>query len=118
MQLFKSGSDQERGLPRWLGGKESACHAGDTGSIPGLGRSPREGHGNLTLSILVWRIPWTEEPGGLQSMGLQRVEHDLATKRQQQQPGASVWAAWSRHCSRKQETWVLLSFPLLVNCMR
>ena len=27
-------------------------------------------------SILVWRIPWTEEPGGLQSMGSQRVEHD------------------------------------------
>ena len=31
-------------------------------------------------SILVWRIPWTEEPGRLQSMGLQRVGHDLATK--------------------------------------
>ena len=29
-------------------------------------------------SILVWRIPWTEEPGGLQSMGLQRVRHDVA----------------------------------------
>ena len=27
-------------------------------------------------SILVWEIPWTEEPGGLQSMGLQRVRHD------------------------------------------
>ena len=31
-------------------------------------------------SILAWKIPWTEEPGGLQSMGLQRVRHDLATK--------------------------------------
>ena len=31
-------------------------------------------------SILAWEIPWTEEPGGLQSMGLQRVGHDLATK--------------------------------------
>ena len=30
--------------------------------------------------ILAWEIPWTEEPGGLQSMGLQRVRHDLATK--------------------------------------
>ena len=30
-------------------------------------------------SILVWRIPWTEEPGGLQSMGLQRVRHNRAT---------------------------------------
>ena len=31
-------------------------------------------------SILAWRIPWIEEPGGLQSMGSQRVGHDLATK--------------------------------------
>ena len=34
-------------------------------------------------SILAWEIPWTEEPGGLQSMGSQRVRHDLATKQQQ-----------------------------------
>ena len=33
-------------------------------------------------SILVWEIPWTEKPGGLQSMGLQRVGRDLATKEQ------------------------------------
>ena len=31
-------------------------------------------------SILAWRIPWTEESGGLQSMGLQRVRHDLVTE--------------------------------------
>ena len=31
-------------------------------------------------SILAWRIPWTEEPGGLQSMGSQRVGHKGATK--------------------------------------
>ena len=31
------------------------------------------------FSILAWRVPWTEEPGSLQSMGLQRVGHDLAT---------------------------------------
>ena len=35
-------------------------------------------------SILAWRIPWTEEPDGLQSMGLQRVRHVLLTKQQQQ----------------------------------
>ena len=34
-------------------------------------------------SILAWEVPWTEEPRGLQSMGLQRVGHDLATKQQQ-----------------------------------
>ena len=34
--------------------------------------------------ILAWKIPWTEEPGGLQSMGWQGVGHDLVTKQQQQ----------------------------------
>ena len=34
-------------------------------------------------SILAWEIPWTEEPGGLQSMGSQRVRHDLVTTQQQ-----------------------------------
>ena len=33
-------------------------------------------------TILAWRIPWTEEPGGLQSMGSQRVRRELVTKRQ------------------------------------
>ena len=36
-------------------------------------------------SIPVWKIPWTAEPGGLQSMGSQRAEQDLATEQQQQQ---------------------------------
>ena len=47
-------------LPQWLSGKESAFTAGDTGSIPVSGRSPGGGHGN-PLSILTWRMPWTEE---------------------------------------------------------
>ena len=55
----------------------NAGDAGDMGSIPRLGRPSGGGivtlHGNS--SILVWRIPWTEEPGGLQSIGLQRVGH-------------------------------------------
>ena len=42
--------------------------AGDAGSVPGSGRSPGGGNGNL-LRILAWKIPWTEEPGGLQSTG-------------------------------------------------
>ena len=36
-------------------------------------------------SILAWEIPWTEEPGELQSMALQRVGHNFATKQQPQQ---------------------------------
>ena len=44
----------------------------DTGSILGWGSSPGGGHGNS----LAWRIPWTEEPGGLLSMGSKRVRYD------------------------------------------
>ena len=47
----------------------------DTGLIPGSGGSP-EGGMAAQSSILAWRIPGTEEPGKLQSMGLQRVGHD------------------------------------------
>ena len=54
--------------------QESTCNAQDLGSIPGLGRSSEEGIGYHS-SVLAWRIPWTEEPGRLQSMGSQRVGH-------------------------------------------
>ena len=47
----------------------SAGDARDEGSIPGLGRSPGVASGNLS-GILVWKIPWTAEPGGLQSLGI------------------------------------------------
>ena len=52
-------------LPWWLSGQESACNAGDTGSIPGLGRSPGRRAWQLTPAFLPGESPWTEEPGGL-----------------------------------------------------
>ena len=52
--------------------KEAAYNVGDSGSIPGLGRSLEEGTATHS-SILAWRIPWTEEPGGLECMVWQRV---------------------------------------------
>ena len=55
--------------------KNTPADAGNTGLIPELGRSPGEGDGN-PLQYLAWEIPWTEKPGGLQSMGSQRVGHD------------------------------------------
>ena len=58
--------------------KESACDAGDPGSIPGSERSPGEGNG-YPLQYSCLEIPWTEEPGRLQSMGSQRVRHNWAT---------------------------------------
>ena len=59
---------EENGLPVGSVSKESACSAGDPGSIPGLGRSPGEGNA-IHSSILDWRMPRSEEPGGRQSMG-------------------------------------------------
>ena len=53
----------------------NAGDAWDTGSIPGSGRSPGVGNGNFS-SILTRKILWTEEPGGLQSRGSQRVEYN------------------------------------------
>ena len=79
-------------IPSGSAGKEYACNVRDLGSIPGLGRSPGEGKGyplqysglensidstvhgvtksriqlsDSLSSILAWKIPWTEDPGGL-----------------------------------------------------
>ena len=46
---------------------------------------PLEKEMAMHSSILAWEIPWTEEPGGLQSLGSQRIRHDLATEQRQQQ---------------------------------
>ena len=68
---FLSGSD----------GKVSAYSAGDLGSTPGSGRSPGEGMA-IHSSILAWKIPWTEEPGGLQSMGTKELNTTWWLKQQ------------------------------------
>ena len=64
--VFPGGSD----------GKESVCNEGDLGSIPGSVRSPGEGNGNPLQCSCLGKAPWTEEPGGLQPRGLQRVRHN------------------------------------------
>ena len=63
--------------PNGSAGEESVCSARDTGHvglIPGLGRSPGGGNGNHP-GILTRKIPWMEEPGGLQFKGSQRVRY-------------------------------------------
>ena len=55
--------------------KNPPVRAGDAGPIPVSGRSPGGGHGN-SLQYSCLENPWIEEPGGLQSMGSQRVRHD------------------------------------------
>ena len=61
------------GLPGGSDDKECARNVRDLGSIPGSGRFPGEGNG-----ILAWRIPWTEEPGRLQSMGVTKSQTQLS----------------------------------------
>ena len=66
------------GFPGGSDGKESACNAGDPGSIPVLARSL--GKGMVThSSILAWIFPWIEVPEDLYSTGSQRVGHDWVT---------------------------------------
>ena len=56
-------------------GKESACNTGDW-VLSLVWEDPLQRGMATHYSISAWRIPWTEEPGGLQSMGWQRVGHD------------------------------------------
>ena len=60
---------QDSGLPSWLSGKGSACQAGLI-----LGFDPQEKEMVAHSSILAWEIPWTEESGGLQSMGCKELD--------------------------------------------
>ena len=69
------------GFPGSSVGEESTCNAGDPGPIPGLGRFLGEGNG-YPLQYSCWEIPWTEEPGELQSMGLQELDTTEATEHQ------------------------------------
>ena len=69
------------GFPGSSASKQSTCNAEDPSSIPGLGQFPGGGHGNpIQYSCL--KNP-TEEPGGLQSTGWQRIRHDWMTKHTQ-----------------------------------
>ena len=68
-----------RGIPSGSVVKNPSTNAGDSGdmgSIPGSGRSPGVGNGN-PLQYSCWKIPWTEEPGGIQSTGSQKSQTRL-----------------------------------------
>ena len=67
------------GLPCWLSGKIIHLPTQETW-VQSLGQEdPLENEMATHSSILAWEIPWTEEPGGLQFRGSQRVRHDLVT---------------------------------------
>ena len=70
MRIFMLGCGVH-GLPRWLGGKESVCQCRRHGLSPWVRKTPLEKEIATHSSILSWKVPWTEEPGGLQSTGSQ-----------------------------------------------
>ena len=72
------------GLPWWLSSNESTCQYKGHRFDPWSGKTPGEGNGTCS-NILAWEIPWTEESNRLQTLGSQRVRHNLVTKQQQQQ---------------------------------
>ena len=78
LEISSSQSSLQGSFPGSLDGQESAHNMGDLGSIPG--REDPLGKGMAThSSSLAWKIRRAEEPGGLQSMGSQRVGHDWVT---------------------------------------
>ena len=64
IQIWRVWSLNKLGTSWWLKSKESACNAGDPGSIPGW-EDPLEKEMATHSGILSWEIPWTEKPGGL-----------------------------------------------------
>ena len=96
----QKGDQRLPGAGAWVAlvARNPPVNAGDVravGSIPGSGRSPGGGHGNPS-SVLAWRLPWTEEPGGLQPTG--RKESDTperASTRTEMGLGDGTVVVWS-----------------------
>ena len=66
-------------LPKWLSGKEFTCQCRRRRFDPWVWEDPLEKGMATHSTIFAWRIPWTEEAGGLQSMELQKVRHNWVT---------------------------------------
>ena len=78
--IFVGKYDSFGGLPRWLSGKESPCQETQEIQVQSLGQEdPLEKEIATYSSILAWEIPWPEEPGGLQTMGVTK-ESDTTEK--------------------------------------
>ena len=70
-RIFREKAEKLNGLPGSLSGKQFTCNAGN-GFNAWVGKIPLEKKVKIHSSILAWEIPWTEEPGGLQSKKLQK----------------------------------------------
>ena len=84
MRVCLAISNQIEGLPWWFSDQEPAWQCKRCGLVPGRA-DPLEKEMAAHSGVLTWESLWTEELGGLQSVGHQRVGQDLATKQQQQQ---------------------------------
>ena len=79
--------------------------------VPSLGQdAPRENGMAPYSSILAWRIPWTGEPGGLESMGSQRARHNSVTDTHSGDP----WLRTGATAHRRRSAWLLPSFSYLM----
>ena len=67
-------------------------------------------------SILTWRIPWSEEPGGLQSMGSQRVGHDRATNPFMLRAVRGHYSRWAQ-VSLLPKRWVSCCVPQVTSLL-
>ena len=84
--ILQTQTPQEKSrFPWWFSSKESACQCQRHGFNPWIGKLPLEKETATYFSILAWGIPWTEEPGGLQSMGLQKSQIRLSNSTKTQQ---------------------------------
>ena len=98
-------------------GKESACnvgYTGDMGSILGPERPPLEKEMATHSSMLAWKIPWTEELPGLQSMGLQRVKRDWATNTQASNSRCIFSPIRCTHSTLNSKSLLICLSPLVV----
>ena len=117
--LFR-GTSSVPGFPGGSVSKESACSGGDW--VRSLGQEDPLEEGMAThSSTLAWRIPWIEEPGGLQSMGWHKVGYDWATEHisvpvlywpvytSSQNSGRVYRGLWIKSNAHKKKAWPLLS---------
>ena len=96
-----------KGFPGGSDGKEAACNAGDLGLIPWSGWSPGEGHGN-SFQYSCLENSMDREPGGLQSMGSQRVRHDWVTNTQTHTQKALKTGSFHKSLGSKPYLWEVL----------
>ena len=111
-ELITELSERSEGLLQWLNGKESACNSGSTGEVgssPVLGGAP-EGEMATHSGILVWKIPWAEEPPGCSPWGRKEsntTEHTCTHENSAPQEPAPQPSILARHTPRTghQDSW-------------